>query len=97
MIFFWLGIFDTFVHLLDLVRGIRDTFVQATIFDFGKTEIVDFLGRISAKASAIDSLRRGGSSGESGFGRRCVVRNTLFYFDLLHYLYGHVDSILDFG
>ena len=84
------------MHLLDLVRGIRDTFVQANIFDFGKTEIVDFLGRISMGASAIDSSRRGGSSGGSGFGRRCGVRNTLFYFDLLHTLYGHVVSILDF-
>ena len=84
------------MHFLDLVRGIRDTFVQANIFDFGKTEIVDFLGRISMGASAIDSSRRGGSSGGSGFGRRCGVRNTLFYFDLLHTLYGHVVSILDF-
>ena len=83
--------------LIDLVRGFRDTFVQATIFDFGKAEIVDFLDRISTETSAIDSLRRGGSSGDSGFGRRGVVRNTLFYFDLLHYLYGHVDSILYFG
>ncbi len=78
-------------------RGMSDTFVQANIFNFGKTEIVEFLGRISTGASAIDSSRRGGSSGGSGFGRRCVVRNTLFYFALLHYLYGHVDSILDFG
>ena len=85
------------MHLIDLVRGIRDTFVQATIFDFGKAEIVGFPGRISTGTSAIDSSRRGRSSGGSGFGRRCVVRNTLFYFDLLHYLYGHVDSILDFG
>ena len=95
-LFFCLCTFDTLERFGLKVACTFDTFEQAVIFTFVETEIVSFPGRISMGDDAIDSLRYGGYSGDSSFGRRCVLRKALFYFTPFHLCYLHVLSILDF-
>ena len=97
LFFFNFGTFDTLARFGQKVACTFDTLAQVVIFTFFEAEIADFLDRKLTRFSAINSLRRSGFSGDSSFGRSYFIRNTLFYFALLHYLYGHVDSILDFG
>ena len=90
------GTFDTLARFGQKVACTFDTLVQVVIFTFFEAEIADFLDRKLTRFSAINSLRRGGFSGDSSFGRRCVIRKGLFYFRVSHLLYLHVLSILDF-
>ena len=94
LLFYCLGTFDTVVHFLDFIRGTFDTVVQLAIFDFCEAKILSFLDQILTWVGAIDSLRRGGSSGGRCIRRRCGLRKALFYFRVSHLLYLHVLNSL---
>ena len=95
LFFFDFGTFDTLVRFGQKVACTFDTLVQVVIFTFFEAKIADFLDRNLTRFSAINSLRRGGFSGDCCIGRRCVVRNGLFYFRVSHLLYLHVLNSLE--